>query len=123
MARNVRASGRWRRGDACSGDRGGPGLAPRTKFLTVGEAHQVAVPRGLEVQVPEPDFEPSGEGFRAAHGVARAAVLGANHHRGSQCQVDLRRSMPHGGRQLSVRNVILTLTSSKRHVLSLDGRC
>jgi hypothetical protein len=27
-------------------------LAPRAKFLTVGEAHQVAVPRSLEVQAP-----------------------------------------------------------------------
>jgi hypothetical protein len=31
--------------------------------------------------------------------------------------------MPHGGRQLSVRNVVPTLTSSKRQGLSLDGRC
>jgi hypothetical protein len=31
--------------------------------------------------------------------------------------------VPHGGRQLSVRNVVLTLTSNKRCGLSLDGRC
>jgi hypothetical protein len=30
---------------------------------------------------------------------------------------------PHGGRQLSVQNVVPTLTSSKRQGLSLDGRC
>jgi hypothetical protein len=82
-ARSICASGRWRRDDACNGDRGGPSLAPRTEFLTVGEAHQVAVPRSLEVQAPEPDFEPGGEGVRAAHGVMRTAVLGANHHGGS----------------------------------------
>jgi hypothetical protein len=37
-------------------------LAPRAEFLTVGEAHQVAVPHSLEVQALEPDFEPGGEG-------------------------------------------------------------
>jgi hypothetical protein len=31
--------------------------------------------------------------------------------------------LPHGGRQLSVRNVAPTLTCSKRQGLSLDGRC
>jgi hypothetical protein len=56
-ARIVLAGGHWRRGDACGGDRDGPGLTPRTKFLTIGEAHEVAVPRSLEVQAPEPDFE------------------------------------------------------------------
>jgi hypothetical protein len=30
---------------------------------------------------------------------------------------------PRGGRQLLVRNVVPTLTSSKRQGLSLDGRC
>jgi hypothetical protein len=81
--RNVRAGGCWCRGDSCSSDRGGPGLASRTEFLTVSEAHQVAVPRGLKVQAPEPDFESGGEGVRAAHGVTLTAVLGANHHRES----------------------------------------
>jgi hypothetical protein len=37
-------------------------LALCAEFLTVGEAHQVAVPRGLEVQAPELHFEPGGEG-------------------------------------------------------------
>jgi hypothetical protein len=31
--------------------------------------------------------------------------------------------VPHGGRQLSVRNVVPTLTSNKRQDLSLNGRC
>jgi hypothetical protein len=31
--------------------------------------------------------------------------------------------LPHGGRQLSVRNVVPTLTSNKRQGLSLNGRC
>jgi hypothetical protein len=51
------------------------------KFVTVGDAHEVAVPRDLEVQAPEPDFEPGREGVRAAHGIPLALVLGANHHR------------------------------------------
>jgi hypothetical protein len=37
-------------------------LAPCAKFLTVGEAHQVAVPRGPKVQAPDPDFESAGRG-------------------------------------------------------------
>jgi hypothetical protein len=78
---SVRASRCRCRSDACGGDRDGPGLAPRTEFLTVGEAHEVAVPRSLEVQAPGPDFESGLEGVRAAHGVPLAAVLGANHHR------------------------------------------
>jgi hypothetical protein len=55
-------------------------LPPRTEFVTVGEVHEVAVPRGLEVQAPEPDFESGWEGLRAAHGIPLAAVLGAYHH-------------------------------------------
>jgi hypothetical protein len=31
--------------------------------------------------------------------------------------------LPHGGRQLSVRNVVPTLTSNERQGLSLNGRC
>jgi hypothetical protein len=81
--RSVRAGRCWYRGDACGADRGGPGLAPRAEFLTVSEAHQVAVPRGLKVQAPEPDFESGGEGVRAAHGVTLTAVLGVNHHQES----------------------------------------
>jgi hypothetical protein len=81
--RSVCGGGCWRRGDACGGDRGGSGLAPRAELLTVSEAHEVAIPRGLKVQAPEPDFEPGGEGVRAAHGVTLTAVLYANHHRES----------------------------------------
>jgi hypothetical protein len=79
--RSVHAGGCWCRGDACGGDWGGPSLTPRAEFLTVSEAHQVAVPRGLKVQAPEPDFESAREGVRASHGVTLTAVLGANHHR------------------------------------------
>jgi hypothetical protein len=59
---NVRVGGCWRRGNVCGGDRDGPGLVPRTELLTVGEAHEVAVPRSLKVQAPEPDFESCWEG-------------------------------------------------------------
>jgi hypothetical protein len=112
--RSVRAGGRRRHGDVCGGDRDRPGLAPRAEFLTVSEAHQVAIPRNLKVQAPEPDFESGREGVRAVHRVALTAVLGANHRRESWGRVDLQRAVPHGGRQLSVRNVVPTLTSSKR---------
>jgi hypothetical protein len=32
------------------------------KLVAVGDAHEVAIPRGLKVQAPEPDFEPDWEG-------------------------------------------------------------
>jgi hypothetical protein len=32
------------------------------KLVTVGDAHEVAVPRGLKGQAPEPDFESDWEG-------------------------------------------------------------
>jgi hypothetical protein len=60
--RSIRAGGCWCCGDACGGDRDGPGLAPRTELVMVGEAHEVAVPRSLEAQAPEPDFESGREG-------------------------------------------------------------
>jgi hypothetical protein len=60
--RNIRAGGRRCRGDACGGDWDGPGLELRTKLLTVGEAHEIAIPHGLEVQAAEPDFESVREG-------------------------------------------------------------
>jgi hypothetical protein len=55
-ARSVRAGGRWCPSDRCDRDRGWPGLLPRTEFVAVGDTHEVAVPRGLKVQAPEPDF-------------------------------------------------------------------
>jgi hypothetical protein len=36
------------------------------ELVTVGDAHEVAVPRGLKVQAPKPDFESGWEGVRAA---------------------------------------------------------
>jgi hypothetical protein len=82
--RIVHAGGCWRCDGACADDRDGPNLAPRSELLTVSEAHQLAVPRGLKIQAPEPDFEPGGEGVRTAHGVTLTTVLGANHHRESR---------------------------------------
>jgi hypothetical protein len=57
------------------------GRPPRVKLVAVGDAHEVAIPRGLKVQAPEPDFESSWEGVQAAHGVPLAPVLGADRHR------------------------------------------
>jgi hypothetical protein len=57
------------------------GRPPQVELSTVGDTHEVAVPRGLEVQASEPDFESGWEGVRAAHGVRLAPVLGADHHR------------------------------------------
>jgi hypothetical protein len=51
------------------------------KLSTVGEAHEVAFPRGLKVQAPELDLESGWEGVRATRGIPLAHVLGADHHR------------------------------------------
>jgi hypothetical protein len=67
----------------------------------VGDAHQVAVPRGLEVQTPKPDLESGREGVRAAHGVSLHKVLGADHHRGGCWETDLEREAPYLACQLS----------------------
>jgi hypothetical protein len=48
----------WQR----DGDRVWPGCPPRVKLGVVGDAHEVVVPRGLEVQAPEPNFESGEEG-------------------------------------------------------------
>jgi hypothetical protein len=80
-ARIVRSGGRQGVSSVCDGDWSHPGRPPRVKLIAVGDAHEVAVPRGLKVQAPEPDFEPGWEGVRAAHGIPLAPVLSANHHR------------------------------------------
>jgi hypothetical protein len=80
-ARSVRVGGRWGVSNRCGGGRSWPGRPPRTKFFAVGDAHEVAVPRGLKGQASKPNFEAGWEGVRAAHGRPLAAVLGANHHR------------------------------------------
>jgi hypothetical protein len=67
----------------------------------VGDAHEVTVPCGLEVQAPEPDFESGREGVRTAHGVPLAPVLGADHHRDSCWEADLEREAPYLACQLS----------------------
>jgi hypothetical protein len=56
----------------------------------VGDAHEVAVPCGLEVQTPKPDLESGREGVRTTHGVPLAPVLGVNHHRDGCQEADLR---------------------------------
>jgi hypothetical protein len=67
----------------------------------IGDAHEVAVPGGLEVQTPETDLESNREGVRAPHGVPLASVLGADHHRGGCRGADLQRVVPYPARQLS----------------------
>jgi hypothetical protein len=100
---------------------GWPGLPPRTEFFAVGDAHEVVVPRGLEVQAPEPDFKSGWEGVRAAHRIPLAAVLGANHHREGWRKLIFSAIPPYLARQLLVRNVVPTLTSNERWDQPLDG--
>jgi hypothetical protein len=64
------------------------------KLIAIGDAHEVAVPCGLKVQAPEPDFESSWEGVRTAHGVPLSPVLGADHYRDGWWKVDLQRANP-----------------------------
>jgi hypothetical protein len=51
------------------------------KLVAFGEAHEVTIPRSLNVQAPEPDFEFGWEGVRAAHGIPLGCDLGTDHHR------------------------------------------
>jgi hypothetical protein len=64
------------------------------KLGAAGDAHEVVVPRGLEVQAPEWDFESGWEGVRAAHGVPLGPVFGADHHGDGWWKADLQRSSP-----------------------------
>jgi hypothetical protein len=67
----------------------------------VGDAHEVAVPHGLEVHTPKPDFESGREGVQTAHGVPLAPVLGVDHHHDGCWETDLERDAPYLARQLS----------------------
>jgi hypothetical protein len=51
------------------------------ELVTVGEAHEIVVPRGLKVHAPKPNFKSGGEGVGAAHGVPLGRDLSVNHHR------------------------------------------
>jgi hypothetical protein len=61
-ARSGHLGGRW----SVSGRRGGnwalPSRQPRVELVAVGDTHEVAVPHGLKVQVPESDLESGWEG-------------------------------------------------------------
>jgi hypothetical protein len=92
------------------------------ELVTVGDAQEVAVPRGLEVQAPDPDFESAREGVRAAHGVSLGPILGADHHRDGWWEADLQRATPYLARQLSVWKVVPTLNSKSAEIyLSMAG--
>jgi hypothetical protein len=92
------------------------------ELVAVGDAHVVAVPRGLEIQAPEPDFESDWEGVRSAHGVPQGHVLGADHHRDGWWKTDLQRVRPYLARQLLVQKVVPTLTSTSAEIyLSMAG--
>jgi hypothetical protein len=105
-----------------AGCRSWPGRPPRVELVAVGDAHEVAVPRGLEIQAPEPDFESGWEGVRAAHGVPLGPVLSADYHLDGWWKADLQREVPYLARQLSVRKVVSTLTSTSTEIyLSMAG--
>jgi hypothetical protein len=46
----------------CDGDRTWSGRPPRVKLVAVGDAHNVAIPRGLKVQALELNLESGWEG-------------------------------------------------------------
>jgi hypothetical protein len=64
------------------------------ELVAVGDAHEVAIPRGLKIQAPELDFESGWEGIRAAHGVPLVPVLGVDRHRDGWWEADLQREPP-----------------------------
>jgi hypothetical protein len=91
------------------------------KLVTVGEAHEIAVSRGLEVQAPKPDFESSWEGIRATQGVSLDVIS-------MRIIIDtvggelISARLPYLARQLSVRKVVVTLTSRFTEIdLSMAG--
>jgi hypothetical protein len=59
------------------------------ELVAVGEAHEIAIPRRLKVQPPEPNFKSGWEGVRAAHGVPLGCDLGANYHQDCWWGADL----------------------------------
>jgi hypothetical protein len=121
-ARSVCSGGRRGINTGCDRDRPWPGRPPRVKLIAVGDAHEVAVPCGLKVQAPKPDFESGREGVRAAHGVPMTPVLSADHHRDGWWKADLQRAAPYLARQLSVRKVVPTQTSRSAEIyLSMVG--
>jgi hypothetical protein len=87
-------------------------LALRTELLTVGEAHDVAVPRSLEVQAPKPDFESSGKGSKLLMEYLwpRYSVRITIERAGDE---PIFSASPYLARQLSVRKVVPTLTSNE----------
>jgi hypothetical protein len=86
------------------------------EFVSVGDTHEVAVPRGLKVQAPEPDFEPSWEGVRAAHGYSVRITIEMAGGKLISTQ------FPCLARQLLVRKVVPTLTSKSAEIyLSMAG--
>jgi hypothetical protein len=121
-ARNVRLGGRQGVGSGRGRNRSWPSRPPWVELGAVCDADEVAVPHGLKVQAPEPDFESSWEGIRAAHGVPLGPVLGADHHRDGWWKADLQHAVPYLVRQLSVRKVVPTLTSKSAEIyLSMAG--
>jgi hypothetical protein len=99
---------------------------PVRSTATDGDAHEVAVPHGLEVQTPKPDFESDREGVRAAHGVPLAPILGADHHRDGCREADLQRKAPYVARQLSgfftACSKFLSIVRRARMVSAEDNR-
>jgi hypothetical protein len=80
----------------------------------VGEAHEIAIPRGLEVQAPEPDFESGREGSELpmAYLWPRYSVRITIERAGDE--LIFIANSPYLARQLSVRKVVPTLTSNER---------
>jgi hypothetical protein len=61
-ARSVRLGGCRGVSSRRFGNRSRVGRPPRVKLVAVGDTHEVAVPHGLKVHAPEPDFKSSWEG-------------------------------------------------------------
>jgi hypothetical protein len=92
------------------------------ELVTVDDAHDIAVPRSLQVQAPEPDFESGWEGVRAAHGVPLPLYSVRITIEMAAGKLIFSARPPYLARQLSVRKVVPTLTSKSTEIyLSMAG--
>jgi hypothetical protein len=104
------------------GDRSWPGRPPRVKLVMVGDAHEVAIPRGLKVQTSEPDFEFGWKGGPICPWSTSGPCTRCRSPSRWLVEADLQRTPPYLARQLSVRKVVPTLTSKSAEIyLSMAG--
>jgi hypothetical protein len=97
----------------CDRDQVGPGLPQRAEFIAVGDAHEVAIPRGLKFRLPNRISNPVGRGPSCPWNTSGHGTRCESPSRGLVTSRSSAR-IPYMERQLSVQNVVPTLTSNER---------